>query len=446
MNNKWKKIDKFFFTYFYNQNNFLVQTYPFKIYSLLINSSKDQIKRFINKLPQKETSIPPPSSYYLPLFIGTTNCNFRCKYCYAYQGSYGQRALIMDKRIIKNTIVFLVKKMKELALQGSKKEIEIGVVFFGGESLLNFDGAKYLTESIKDAAYRLNKLSNSKFKPLVIINTNGSLFTGKILEFIKRNRNLLELVVSFDGLHHDKYRLSTLNKPTSEKVIEGIRTIQKIGVEFALGCCEPPNEIEDVDKNIRYITKLFGKETEINMAFIRGAIPQVKKLATYPGALEARYTKKSLEIFGKKVAQLIKQGYNIFVPRFYNRIREGGYLWRCPAALYEFCVYPNGNVYPCHNFIDDEFRLGNILDKQFNPSKNQHIIEKFRQRTIEKIICKDCVFQTVCLSSFDCPSHSYYDLGNFEAVDTRTCLAAKNIMEALFERFLDEKVLSYGSN
>jgi len=420
----------------------LIQTYPFKVYSLERNYSKNLLKPIIKELKNEKSPVISPGRYYLPLFIGTTNCNFRCKYCYAYQGSYGDIPFNMDKRIIKNSIDFITKKMKTLVKKSEKKEIELGAVFFGGEALLNFEGVKYLTEKIKQAVDYLNKLGKIKFKPLVIINTNGSLFFGKILEFVKENKDILELVVSFDGLHHDKYRLSAQNKPTSDRVIEGIMKIKNIGAKFTIGCCEPPEEIENVDHNIKYITQLFGKNTEINLAFIRGAIHSVKTKTRYPGILESQYTNNSLRIFGEKVATLIKKGYIIFTKRFFNRIKEGGYLWRCPAALYEFCVYTNGNIYPCHNFISDEFKLGNIFETTLDLFTNKKIINKFLKRSVNKISCKNCVFQTVCLSSFDCPSHSYYDLGDFNRVDERTCIAAKIIMEALFERFLDEKVMN----
>jgi uncharacterized protein len=434
---KWKKIKKYFFIYYFENKKFLIQTVPFRIIQLDESIKQKNINKIINGV-SKKNNLVDPGTYYLPLFIGTTNCNFKCKYCYAYQGTYGNKGMNIERKVINKTIDYLKKKMQKLSLKGNRKIIEFGLVFFGGESLLNFNVLKYLVKTLKSVIHDLNKNNKTIFKPLVIINTNGSLFKGQILDFIKKNKDILEIVVSFDGLHHDKYRVLINNKPTSKIVIDGIRTIKKLGVKFAIGCCEPPDEITNIDKNILYITKLFGKKTEINLAFIRGAIPQVKTKAIYPGALEKRYTEKSLIIFGKKVASLIKNGYTIFSKRFFNRIKEGGYIWRCPAALYEFCIYPGGNVYPCHNFISDKFKLGNILNKNFNPQKNQKIINKFKSRNIDKIACKNCIFQTICLSSFDCPSHSYYDLKNFYKVDYRTCASAKIIMEALIEKFIKQ--------
>lgn len=433
---KWQKLDKYFFIYHFKNRRFLIQTYPFKIFRLSKKASKAKIKVFIKNQLKKTPQMMPPGKYYLPLLIGTTNCNFKCKYCFADQGSYGEKPAMMSKKILKATVDFLEKKMEALKERALKKRVEVGIVFFGGESLLHLKGLKYLTEKVKQSIKQINKNSKVRFKPLVIVNTNGSLFTDEILGFLKDNKNIFEIVVSFDGLHHDKYRLSKTGKPTSKIVIDGIKKIKKSGISFSLTSCIPPDEAEEVDKNVKYITKLFGKRTEINLAFIRGAILSVQPKTLYPGILESQYSLKSLKIFGEKIASLIRKGYRVFDRRFLNRIKEGGYLWRCPAALFEMCVYIDGNVYPCHNFIDEKFKLGNILNKSFNPLKNKKIVNMFNSRTIDRIGCKNCVFQTVCLSSFDCPSHSFYDLGGFFKVDTRTCRAAREIMEALLEEKL----------
>lgn len=433
---KWRKVNKYFFIYNFKNKKFLIQTYPFKIFKLSKKATESKIKNFIKDQLKKTPKMMPPGKYYLPLLIGTTNCNFKCKYCFADQGSYGEKPIKMNKKIIKATVDFLEKKMETLKEGALRKEIEVGTVFFGGEPLLHLEGLEYLTMKVKQSVKKVNTNSKVHFRPLIIVNTNGSLFTDKVLKFIKDNKDIFEIVVSFDGLHHDKYRLWRNGKPTSKIVIDGIKKIKKSGINFSLTSCIPPDETEEIDKNIKYMIRLFGKKVEINLAFIRGAIPSVQTKALYPGALQVRYSIKSLKIFGEKVASLIKRGYKIFTTKFINRIKEGGYLWRCPAALFEMCIYVDGSVYPCHNFIDKKFKLGNILNKNFNPLKNKPIINMFNSRTINRLGCKSCVFQTVCLSSFDCPSHSLYDLGGFFKVDTRTCLAAKEIMEALLEEKL----------
>ena len=149
---KWRKIDDFFFTYLYKDKKLLIQTYPFKVYSLGKAYLKNSLTQIIKELKKEKPSAISPGRYYLPLFIGTTNCNFRCKYCYAYNGSYGAILLNMRKSVIGKTINFITKKMEKLAKENTKKEIELAAVFFGGESLLNFEGVKYLTKKINEAA------------------------------------------------------------------------------------------------------------------------------------------------------------------------------------------------------------------------------------------------------------------------------------------------------
>lgn len=124
---KWKKVCNLFFVYKYKGKKFLIQTYPFKIYKIHQNLEKEEIIKFTKSIQKKKIFIQP-TKYYLPLLIGTTKCNFKCKYCYAYNGTYGENALFMDNKIIDATINFLIKKMENN--RGTKlKEIEIGTVF-----------------------------------------------------------------------------------------------------------------------------------------------------------------------------------------------------------------------------------------------------------------------------------------------------------------------------
>jgi hypothetical protein len=45
--------------------------------------------------------------------------------------------------------------------------------------------------------------------------------------------------------------------------------------------------------------------------------------------------------------------------------------------------------------------------------------------------CKDYLFQTICLLSFDCPAHSLHDLGDFNRVDEKLCNNSKMILSVL---------------
>lgn len=430
---KWKKIKPHYFSYDYKGNNFLICTYPFKIFHVLPTVSQSDLNQFIKNSKKNIPHIVSPGKYYLPLLISTTTCNFNCSYCFAHQGTYGQEAQMMDKAVIESTLKFLEKKMLKLRRNVDKKNIEVGIIFFGGEPLLNFLNLKHLVKQLCRTIDKLNHNSILTFKPLVIINTNGTLFSSDILRYLKENRDIFEIVVSFDGLEHDKNRFFKDGRPTSEDVIKGIKTITSSGIRYSITCCVTPFGINTIKENINYITKLCGKDIEINLSFIRGAIKTVWSKTVYPGQLQSLYTVESLLKFGRDISELIRKGYHIYERKFYSRINEGGSLWRCPACLFEFCVNVNGDVYPCHNFIDNKFKLGHIFDENFDPLNNKKVSEIFNQRTIDNLECKDCVFQTLCLSSFDCPSHSYYDLGDINKIDKRTCLAAQNIMEALFE-------------
>jgi len=57
------------------------------------------------------------------------SCNMRCKYCYAFLGTYGDPNLLMDKKVSKLILDKFLIPNSELS----------GITFFGGEPLLNYD-------------------------------------------------------------------------------------------------------------------------------------------------------------------------------------------------------------------------------------------------------------------------------------------------------------------
>ena len=438
---KWYKIRDTFFIYVYDGAHYLVNVLPFQVFKIE-NELKDaeNVENYITSIEKKQIRSKSTiiGSYYLPLIISTNKCNFMCRYCYADGGSYGECVRDIKSETIDNIIDFSFNKIAKNDYLINCSAVEVGVVYFGGEPLTHFKGLEHLVSRMRYKIQDMNeKFNENKFKPLIILNTNGTLFKDNVLDFLNLNKDIIEIIISFDGYYHNKYRIYKSGEATESDVVAGIKAIRDLGLRFSITCTVPPDEIRSIDKNVKYITDMFGKDTEINLSFVRGPVPQVTGKITYPGVLEAQYTKDDLKIFGRKVAKMIRDGYNIFSKRFVARAREGGYMVRCPAAIYEFCVYLDGNVYPCHNFIDEKFKIGNINEGNFDPSKS-NIIDIFQKRMVNRGKCGECVFQSICLSSFDCPSHSYYDLNDFYAIDDKTCVAATEIMTALFEKFILE--------
>jgi radical SAM protein with 4Fe4S-binding SPASM domain len=284
---------------------------------------------------------------------------------------------------------------------------------------------------------RLNHEVDKHFTAIITINTNAVNISDNLFDILKNNSSNIQMIFSFDGIWHDKYRLDHYGNKTMQRAEENIRKFRDAGFPINITMVTPPEEMYRFTESIDYIINAFGNETNINPSFVRGAIPGVKSIAVYPGVLEQQYTNKIINGWADSVVKLIKEGKNIYWQRFLNRIREGGYKYRCPAMMHEYCVTPSGDVFPCHNLTEDSYYLGNITDQNFDITNNNAILNQFENRIASKLSpCKDCLFQTICLSSFDCPAHSLHDLGNFYQVDDKFCNASKMILTALLDRFI----------
>ena len=380
-----------------------------------------------------------PGLIYQPLLVVTTACNLACSYCYAHRGSYGLKQANMSPKVVEQSIAFLRNRFaSNVAQLKNYEQIEIAVVCFGGESLLNMPAILAAINSLKRVATELSDSFNLRIRPLVIINTNGLLLNPEVLEALAPDREMLELVISCDGLYHDEHRLTSAGRNTLQEVISRVREAQRRNFKVRITCCVMPEKLGMVKRNVAFLTELFGPEIEINLSFIRGAVPTVQERAIYPGQLQQAYRMEELARFGRDVADLIRGGCNLYADKIERLIRAGGFKHRCAACLYEFCVMPSGAVYPCHNFVSEDFCLGNIQHPEFQPEGRADIYGRFATRRTDCLAkCRDCSFQTICSGSFDCPSHSLFDLGDFNRVDEKTCIAGRFIIAAVLRRFLE---------
>lgn len=436
MDRQWAKIKDRCFLYYLDQEAYVVQTLPFKIFRLPgAPASASEIGDLpVDEIPQH--GLVPPQSYFLPLLIVTNACNLACSYCYAWQGTYGLELSHISTEIVDRTLRFAASYLPRLV---NHEQVELGLVLFGGEPTLNPNILEYAITRMVDMTESLSEGSATRYYPSVTINTNALSLSDGFLKLVRNHKERTEVVVSYDGLWHDEYRSDKQGEGSSARTEANIYRLLDSGAQLGITMVVPPTKMPVFKENVEHVAAKFGRDININTSFVRGAIPSVESRAVYPGVLEQSYTQELVHEWGKDTKALILDGYNIYWRRFKRRVAEGGYLYRCPAMLYEFCVTPSGDVYPCHNFTESRFRLGNILDDGFRIDESQDNSKLFLSRRLDTLHpCVDCLFQSICLPNFDCPAHSLHDLGDLFAIDDRMCAAAQEVMSGLLQRLIQE--------
>lgn len=426
-----------------NVHFFLIQSYPFMVFKVdsltagdLMNKSSD-IHEILPDLKNEQNLFTTPGIFYQPILIITNRCNLQCKYCYADNGSYGFDGYSdMDFNTIEQSVKYVEENILKYKEKLAGQDIELAYVAFGGESLINLDGVNNLLLCAKESCERMSVILKANVKPLVIINTNGLLLTDDMLNAFSEYKEYIEFVVSIDGLYHDENRLDNVGHGSLRKTINGINLLKKWDFDFYVTCCLMPDHLNQTAENIKYIRSVIGDGKQINLSFIRGAIENVKEHVAYPGMIQQSYTKENVEQYICDVVSLIEADENIYSNKFMRRVYAGGFRNKCAACLYEFCVTADGSVYPCHNFIQNDYKLGNINDSDFSISSSPHF-DKFLSRDMDRLEpCNTCCLKSVCISSFDCTAHSEHDLRDFFKVDELICNAGKQIQLALLKKML----------
>jgi len=309
------------------------------------------------------------------------DCNLKCNYCFASQGNFNGDPMLMSLEVGKKAIDFLIEQSKE------RKNLEVD--FFGGEPLMNMDVVKALVDYARSKEEKYNKHFN------FTITTNAVLLDEENRQYI--NDNMDNVVLSLDGRKevHDFMRRTVNDQGSFDIIIDNIKKM----VEMR----EASNKEYYVRGTFTHYNLDFSKDVEFM------AQQGFKSISVEPVVGEEKYDysfkDEDLEPILKEYDQLADDyltrkergvDYSFF---HYNIDFEGGpciykRLSGCGAGRDYVAVTPEGDVYPCHQFVGDEkFKMGSV----FTGINRPDIKEYFgKANLLEKEKCKTCWCHYYC--------------------------------------------------
>ena len=304
------------------------------------------------------------------------DCNLRCQYCFASTGDFGTgHRMTMDIETAKKAIDFVIER------SGARRNIEID--FFGGEPLMAMDTVKATVEYARS----LEKEHSKNFR--FTITTNGVLLSDENIEYI--NREMYNAVLSLDGRPevNDKLRKTVSGGgsydvilPKFQKLVSGrgerdyyLRgTFTRNNKDFAA------DVIHIADQGFHHVSvePVVGGP-ECDYAFREEDLPEI--LEEYERLAGALVKRDDVNFFHFNVD--LTQG-----PCVIKRLRG------CGAGCEYVAVTPEGDIYPCHQFVGNgEYKLGNLYDKTFD----LELSRKFAGMNIyTRPDCKDCWAKFYC--------------------------------------------------
>lgn len=425
---EFRKIKDGVFLLFYKEKQFLIVTFPFKIYQLpyTIKNFKTLIKTPRCKILPSYKAYP---GYFSLEFILSSNCNLSCKYCFAKGSNFGYYGLKKDNmpiKIAKNAIDF---SLEELQINLLKNKIKFGVLdlyFMGGEPLLNQETLFFTLDYVTQRIDILKKTKNINITLQVAMSTNGTLLNLKNIKFFKKY-NFNYIGITLDGPDHDKFRIYENGKGTLNDVISKIKLLIKNKINLKLLSVIPPGAVTQIRKIINFYHTLGILEDTFRVSIIPRApsLCESDRLCAMPqkyiekmnkGNMQrSRYNIKEKQIFARAIIDMANQ--NKIDERDLNKkmllmIHLGGFLYHCPAGINKISVTPDGSIYPCHQFVNHrKFYMGNISNKKLSCYLKVQSI--FLKRIIYKLDkCRDCILQTICPPLVDCPARSFFEERN----------------------------------
>jgi uncharacterized protein len=317
------------------------------------------------------------------------DCNLKCSYCFAEEGEYKGCRKTMNAVTAKKAIDFVIRN------SGSRKNIEIDL--FGGEPLMAMDVIK---ETVKYAREQ-EKIFNKVIR--FTMTTNSTLLNDEIIRYI--DENMGNIVLSIDGRKevNDKVRVRADGTGSYDAILPKIKKMvenrDKTKQYYVRGTFTRQNL--DFFQDIKHLADLGFKEISVEPV----VLPEENSLSLRKEDLPVIF--EQYDKLYEDMLQREKDGNNFKFYHFNIDLQGGPCVYKrisgCGAGHEYVAITPDGDIYPCHQFVGNEdFKLGTLADGILN----EEIADTFKTAHIyNKPKCRECWARFYC--SGGCQANNY---------------------------------------
>jgi uncharacterized protein len=344
----------------------------------------------------------PPAFHLLAKPTGAI-CNLDCAYCF-----------FLDKELLYPGSKF---RMTELVLEAYVRQLieshqtdRVTVAWQGGEPTLM--GLDFYHRAM--ACVEKHARPGMSFEHTM--QTNGTLLDDEWCAFFKEHNFLIGISIDGPRELHDVYRLDKGGAPTFDKVMRGLRLLQKHKVDYNI--LTTVNRV-NADHPLEVYHFLCDEAGTDWMQFI----PVVERINADGRTLYQQgntVSERSVlpEQFGRFLSAVFDEWVRNDVGRVYVQTFEAAVRNWMGLASSGMCVFNetcglgvalehNGDLYACDHFVEPDYLLGNI--------QNVHMIElmaseqqvKFGQDKLDTLpqYCLECDVRFACHG--ECPKNRF---------------------------------------
>ncbi len=303
-------------------------------------------------------------------------CDLRCAYCF-YRDEAEHRETASHGIMTRETASVLISR----TLAHARRSCSF--LFQGGEpTLAGLDFFRWFVEEVK-------RQNTAGLEIRWALQTNGQRIDREWAEFFRENRFLIG--VSLDGTAemHDRLR----GEGTHKKVMRAIAALKSCGVEFNI---------------LTVVTAKTAQNTEAMYNFFRkqGLVYQ-----QYIPCLDAVDGESFLtaEEYGRFLVRLFRlwerdmaAGRPVSI-RYFDELalmllgNRPGSCGMSGVCSLQYIVESSGDVYPCDFYCMDEYRLGNILEDDFDAIDERRTASGYLEASVPvDEECRTCPHYALC--------------------------------------------------
>jgi uncharacterized protein len=356
-------------------------------------------------------------------------CNLGCSYCFfldkeeLYVGSrFHMSAEVLDA---------YVRQLIE-----AHSSPVVTVAWQGGEPTLM--GLDFFRRAIKtQEKYRKPGMTFEN-----TIQTNGTLLTDEWCEFLKENSFLVGISIDGPEPLHDVHRVTKKGKGTFDKVMRGLRLLQKHGIEYNV-----LTTVNAVNGDFPLEVYRFLRD-EVGTTWMQ-FIPVVERVdahgqPAYLNGTIASDRSVGAEQFGQFLSIIFDEWVRndvgtVFVQTFEAAVRNWMGLASSGMCVFnETCglgvaLEHNGDLYSCDHFVEPEYLIGNIGDTSIGGlvcSQGQHDFGMEKRDALPQF-CLDCDVRFACHG--ECPKNRFIQTPDGEPGLNYLCAGFKNFFHHVDE-------------
>ncbi len=354
-------------------------------------------------------------------------CNLDCKYCFYLEKEslYPQAQKWAMREDVLDSYVRQYIEAHDTPI--------INFAWQGGEpTLLGVDYFRRLVDIQKK--YANGKRIQNAFQ------TNGVLLNDDWAALFKENEFLIGVSIDGPRALHDAYRVDKGGKPTFDRVMRGIETLKRSGVEF--------NTLTTVHRgNGDHPVEVYRFLKENGSGFMQ-FIPIVERIAQqvtadglqlispdFTGGAQVAPWSVEPRQFGRFLCAIFDEWVRrdvgtCFVQLFDVSLETWSgmeaslciFKRQCGQAL---ALEHGGDLYSCDHFVYPQNRLGNIMDAPLAAlveSEQQRNFGEAKESTLPKY-CRECDVRFAC--NGECPKHRFLKTPDGEAGLNYLCAGYK---------------------